>query len=197
MSRHPADVIEIRDAAADVEALMTLIRDRAAQRRDRADTSLDLDATTRAVFAAAGVAPAADIDASLTAALPTPPPPGQETLPALRDLNAQWMIREQPFTSNTPLIGPLIVKVRDAWNWMSTKWYVRPLLQQITAFNLSAVRAFRDVEAEQGRVADRLRELEALTRQQAAEIEALRHDVQRLRAERHTDTQPPDPGARS
>ncbi len=197
MSSRPTDVIEIRDTAVDVEALMTLIRDRAAQRRAGVDTSLDLDATTRSVFAAAGVAPAADIDTRQAIPLPATPPPGQETLPALRDLNAQWMIREQPFTSNAPLIGPLIVRVRDAWNWMSTKWYVRPLLQQITAFNLSVVRAFRDVEAEQGRVADRIRDLEALTRQQAAEIEALRHDVQRLRAEGRADAGPEDPYARS
>lgn len=196
MSSRPVEVIEIRDETVDVDTLMALIRDRATQRRNLADPAPDLDATTRLVFAEAGATPAAEIDASLAAPAPIAAPLDQEILPALRDLNAQWMIREQPFTSNTPLIGPLIVKVRDAWNWMSTKWYVRPLLQQITAFNLTVVRAFRDVEAEQSRVAEHIRELEALTRQQAAEIEALRHDVQRLRAERHSDAGPADPHAR-
>ncbi|MCB8978089.1 MAG: hypothetical protein H6657_11760 [Ardenticatenaceae bacterium] len=54
--------------------------------------------------------------------------------------NANWLleksqVRERPFTSNTPLVGPLLVRFREAWNSIATKWYVRPLLQQQNSFN--------------------------------------------------------------
>lgn len=53
---------------------------------------------------------------------------------------ADWLleksqVRERPFTSDTPLIGPLLVRFREAWNSVATKWYVRPLLQQQNSFN--------------------------------------------------------------
>lgn len=168
MSSRPVEVIEIRDETVDVDTLMALIRDRATQRRNLADPAPDLDATTRLVFAEAGATPAAEIDASLAAPAPIAAPLDQEILPALRDLNAQWMIREQPFTSNTPLIGPLIVKVRDAWNWMSTKWYVRPILWQQSEVNvrtshvISDLAQWHELDARRvSRLESRLAELEA------------------------------------
>ena len=44
-------------------------------------------------------------------------------------------IQERPFTSNAPLIAPLIIWFRRQWNNLSTTWYVRPLLQQQNEFN--------------------------------------------------------------
>jgi hypothetical protein len=44
-------------------------------------------------------------------------------------------LQEHRFRSPIPLIGPLIALLRAAWNSVSTKWYVRPLLQQQTEFN--------------------------------------------------------------
>ncbi len=41
----------------------------------------------------------------------------------------------QPFTSKLPLIGPVIVWFRSAWNSVSTRWYLAPLLQQQSEFN--------------------------------------------------------------
>ncbi len=54
--------------------------------------------------------------------------------------DADWLleksqVRERPFTSTTPIIGPLLVRFREAWNSVATKWYVRPLLQQQNSFN--------------------------------------------------------------
>lgn len=161
---------------------MAVVRERAARRRAQGQAGLDLDAATQAVFAEAGLRPAAAIMPATSG--PTTSPASVATLPALRDLSGQWMIREQPFVSHAPLIGPLIVRIRDAWNWMATKWYVRPLIQQITTFHLSVVRAFRDVEAQQQRVADQVSALEALTRRQADELAALRQAVARLQAAR-------------
>lgn len=44
-------------------------------------------------------------------------------------------IEERPFISNTPIIGGAIVRVRELWNSVSTKWYIRPLLNQQNRFN--------------------------------------------------------------
>ena len=44
-------------------------------------------------------------------------------------------VEERPFTSHTPLIGPLIIRFRSAWNSVAAKWYVRPLLEQQNKFN--------------------------------------------------------------
>lgn len=53
---------------------------------------------------------------------------------------AEWLlkksqVRERPFTSNMPIIGPLLVRFRELWNSVAAKWYVRPLLQQQNSFN--------------------------------------------------------------
>lgn len=50
-------------------------------------------------------------------------------------------IEERPFTSQTPLVGPLIVKLRTWFNSISTKWYVRALLVQQNEFNKQIVQA--------------------------------------------------------
>jgi len=44
-------------------------------------------------------------------------------------------IKEQPFVSETAVIGSLIAKFRELWNSIATKWYIRPLLQQQNEFN--------------------------------------------------------------
>ena len=54
--------------------------------------------------------------------------------------DADWLleksqVKERPFTSSTSVIGPLLVRFREAWNSIATKWYVRPLLQQQNSFN--------------------------------------------------------------
>ena len=72
------------------------------------------------------------------------------TSSGLRDLVAQmearWSIGELAFTSNIPVIGPLIAKFRDLWNGISTKWYVRYAVQQQVDFNASVVRATQHLE---------------------------------------------------
>lgn len=52
-----------------------------------------------------------------------------------QQLAAKWQVMERPFTSQTPLVGPLIVRLRRWWNNVSTTWYVRPLVQQQNEFN--------------------------------------------------------------
>lgn len=50
-------------------------------------------------------------------------------------LQAHQTIPEPTFVSETPLAGPAIVAIRRAWNWMSTKWYVLPIVQRINHFH--------------------------------------------------------------
>ncbi|MBI4320006.1 MAG: glycosyltransferase family 2 protein [Chloroflexi bacterium] len=61
-------------------------------------------------------------------------------------------VAEQPFVSSVPLAGPIIVRFREAWNWVSTKWYVRQLIQQQNRFNAQMVDYLVELE-------DRLTEL--------------------------------------
>lgn len=51
------------------------------------------------------------------------------------DLMLMHQLQEPEFSSETPIIGPWIVRLRQLWNWMSTKWYVRPLIRQQSTIN--------------------------------------------------------------
>ncbi len=56
----------------------------------------------------------------------------------MMDKKVLWekaVVQERPFTSHTPLVGPLLTWFRARWNNISTTWYVRPLLQQQNEFN--------------------------------------------------------------
>ena len=53
----------------------------------------------------------------------------------LAEIHQRWVIKEQPFHSDVPVIGPLIAAFRHWWNSISTRWYVRPLLRQQIEFN--------------------------------------------------------------
>ena len=63
----------------------------------------------------------------------------------LRDLESRAWVRETAFQSQAPVIAKLIVAVRNLWNWMSTKWYVLPMLQQQNSFNVAAAEMIRDL----------------------------------------------------
>lgn len=69
----------------------------------------------------------------------TPSPSMNEEQDTLTELRRQARLEEHEFNSRVPLIGPLIAWFRGAWNSVATKWYVRPLMAQQTAFNLAIV----------------------------------------------------------
>ena len=52
-----------------------------------------------------------------------------------RSLLATARVEERPFSSETPIIGPLLARFRAAWNGVATKWYVQPLLAQQNEYN--------------------------------------------------------------
>jgi len=53
-------------------------------------------------------------------------------------LTASQTVHEPAFESSAPVIGRVIVMTRRAWNWMSTKWYVRPIVAQQNRINRQA-----------------------------------------------------------
>ena len=67
--------------------------------------------------------------------VPLPTPSTVKLRDAILAAEAAQTVREQPFVSHAPLVGPLLVRLRQAWNWMSTTWYVRPLTAQQNQFN--------------------------------------------------------------
>jgi GT2 family glycosyltransferase len=93
-----------------------------------------------------------------------------------RDLQAQWDIKEQPFHSDAPIVGGGIAAFRHAWNSVSTRWYVLPILQQQIAFNSTVVnlmgalrhtvqQAVASLEGQKRDVAQNMREIDLLARQ--------------------------------
>jgi len=47
----------------------------------------------------------------------------------------QAYVQERPFTSQTPIVGNLLVWLRTRWLNMAARWYVRPLIQQQNQLN--------------------------------------------------------------
>ena len=63
-----------------------------------------------------------------------------------------WQVEERPFTSPTPLIGPLIARLRTLWNNIATKWYVRPLIQQQNEINWHIVHHLQAITERQEQI---------------------------------------------
>lgn len=93
-----------------------------------------------------------------------------------RELEGQeWLlvkgnVVEQPFSSDVPLFGPLIVHFRTWWNNVAARWYVQPMLDQQNEYNRLLVERFRDFEAY----------TYELSAEQDRDISRLRHDVAAL-----------------
>lgn len=82
----------------------------------------------------------------------------------------EGIIVEQPFSSDIPILGPLIVWFRTMWNSVAAKWYVRPMLEQQNKFNRLIVERVRDFEAY----------TYDLSSEQDRDLNRLRHDVAAL-----------------
>lgn len=50
-----------------------------------------------------------------------------------------WAVQERPFISSVPVVGSLIAWFRTVWNSVSTKWFVRGILQQQNEVNYALV----------------------------------------------------------
>lgn len=91
----------------------------------------------------------------------------------IAQMQEKWQVEEQPFQSETAVIGPLIAWVRGVWNSVSTKWYVRPIVQQQNQFNYLTVRQLEEVAA-------RFEDLNGRLLAQDKEQSAVIHDVGQL-----------------
>jgi hypothetical protein len=63
----------------------------------------------------------------------------------MRELHARAHIQEQPFTSDKPFIGRLIVRARETWNSVATRWYVRPMVHQQNLFNQTVIQILHEL----------------------------------------------------
>jgi GT2 family glycosyltransferase len=50
-------------------------------------------------------------------------------------LRSHQEIREEPFSSRVPLVGPLIAGLRQLWHGLAVRWSLLPLLHQQSTFN--------------------------------------------------------------
>lgn len=98
-------------------------------------------------------------------------------------------VEERPFRSETAVVGALIARLREMWNSVATKWYVRPLLRQQNEFNRLVVERLHDHDS---RLIDQDREqterghdvaaLSAQLAQARRRLAELEEEVERLQA---------------
>lgn len=88
---------------------------------------------------------------------------------AITQLQRKASLTPRPLTSNMPVIGRAIAWFRNAWNSVSTRWYIAPLVQQQNEFNhgvideLRAVRSdLHSLRSELGTIVDAQQELRQL-----------------------------------
>ncbi len=106
----------------------------------------------------------------------------------LAALRARAELRSQPFTSNAPLIGPLIARFRTAWNDVASRWYLDHLMSQQNDFNRLAVEQIETYEAELREQVELLEEqivIVAEGQQRVQELEAQLADLERELAARN------------
>ena len=82
---------------------------------------------------------------------------------ALGRLSAAAALQEKPFASQVPLLGPLIVWFRTAWNNIASRWYVDHYVTQQNEFNRLAVEQIGRYEAELNEMMSLLEEQVILT----------------------------------
>ncbi len=157
MTDETVSVIEIRDPALDGEAIALQVCRGVSQRQTEGAYGPDPSALGPGSLRPGRVVSVTDATTGF---------PGLHE--ALAELIARGTLHEPAFVSDAPLVGPLIVAVRRFWNWMSTKWYVRPILSQQSDVNARAIRLISELAQWHELDARRLGQLEA----RVAELEA-------------------------
>jgi hypothetical protein len=74
-----------------------------------------------------------------------------ETTEAQDDLADDWLwlaadVQEQPFSSNTPVVGRLLAGLRDAWSRVADRPYVRPLRRRQNELNRLLVQQMAEID---------------------------------------------------
>jgi hypothetical protein len=73
-------------------------------------------------------------------------PTGLNATPSSSPLRGRARVEPRPFSSTAPMVGPAVARLRAAWNWMSTRWYLAPILEQQNAFNAEVVETLERIE---------------------------------------------------
>lgn len=120
--------------------------------------------------------------------------------PDLQPLHDLAELREQPFHSDVPLIGGLIARFRSAWNSVATKWYVRPIMAQQTAYNQAVLAYLEQLDARRRQIDLLIADLDRRIAAQDREKTRLVHDlgdtaarIAQLQAARPDSKQPASP----
>jgi hypothetical protein len=95
---------------------------------------------------------------------------------SLEQVKSAARLKPQPFTSNAPVIGRLIVWLRTTWNNVASRWYVDHLVDQQNTFNHLILDQLAAYETE-------LNDQLALLEEQVVSQEELRRRVQELSAQ--------------
>ena len=90
-------------------------------------------------------------------------------------LSAAAELRERSFTSDVPVFGPLISRLRAAWNNVASRWYIGHLMIQQSEFNRLAVREIERYEVE-------LHEQMVLLEEQVVQTAELQQQIESLEA---------------
>jgi len=88
-------------------------------------------------------------------------------------------VTPRPFHSDAPVIGPLIVWFRNAWNQVAAKWFVLPMVEQQNAYNSILLQALEQALQDRERLAEMVVEYH---REGGRELAQLADEVRRLRA---------------
>lgn len=148
-------VIEIRDPALDREAIVQRLQGQISQRQ-AAGACPNL-----ATLGPQSLRPTPPDEPATTGVVTTFP--GLDR--AVNDLVTHSRLHEPQFVSRIPLLGALIVAVRRAWNWMSTRWYVLPVLWQQSEINVQTSLTISEVARWQSITAQCLAELQTRVRE--------------------------------
>ena len=107
-----------------------------------------------------------------------------EELGALPDrfsaLGLMGRLSEPRFVSSVPVIAPLIVRFRKVWNWMSTRWYVGPIVEQQSEFNRLTTDSLQQLDATVRALGSRVAEAEASGIQMREILAALELRLRRI-----------------
>ena len=93
----------------------------------------------------------------------------------LDELGRRAALREYEFVSAAPGVGRMVARLRAAWNDVATKWQVRPLLEQQSAFNAALVEWLARRQMGEGGADERHVDAERIAHDRAAT--ALNRDV--------------------
>lgn len=99
---------------------------------------------------------------------------------SIMELQQRACLTPRPLTSNIPVIGGFIAWFRNAWNSVSTQWYIAPLIQQQNEFNQGVVDELRALRDELHTLAIAQQELNQLIREISDRLIANDRDVTAL-----------------